>query len=639
MTNASKIKEWLIKQHFGTMYTVPSLEGFNTESRDLNDRFANEDGQNRKDACDDKTKPVLVRIEEKIIKSESFYKNYIQGLEKNLSYTKNRHHLVDKNKIKILIIECFNTVGLTGSFEDSDNDNYERFFSGSAESKSGSSGGRRQLGRHTYMLASKLKGMFAYSIEKQNKTRFLRGIQYLGKFIKDGKKMDPYSAFTYKYDSVENQNKDETFPILDKEELDEFRKITGLSRKNETGLSVIIPEPIETLNGQKVFNSYIKRFFPALLTNTLRVEFKSSTENKFIDVKNVEEHLIKNKILSEKWIDFFKEAYTTDDKSLHKILKSEDYNYEETLSKDDFSTNEIEKIREDYQKNKPVTVKAYVKIPFEKDKPKEEIGFFKASIKKKSFDDQNVPALYLRGNLQIPREKRYFKFSKSAYVVLWSDDDKLSELLGDSEGMAHDSWNSNHHDVTEFYNPEVKKVFKYIKSFLNTFFSIITDKDNQIDFETFSDDLPTKEDIYKDEDIKQKEIIIPEENVPNEADPPKPKPDAMRKMVQEIPVQDGFKIIKTDACENNNFPMKVRVKFAYRARGKNSFNCYDKNIHFDLSKEKDIKISQKKNLDVLITSGNELDILALKPDFELEISGFKDLDKKDLDVRARKLKS
>ena len=165
------------------MYTVPSLEGFNTESRDLNDRFANEDGQNRKDACDDKTKPVVVKIEEKVIKNEKFYNDYIKGLEKNLSYTRNRNHLVDKNKIKILIIECFNTVGLTGSFKESDNDNYERFFSGSAESKSGSSGGRRQLGRHTYMLASKLKGMFAYSIENQNKTRFLRGIQYLGKFL------------------------------------------------------------------------------------------------------------------------------------------------------------------------------------------------------------------------------------------------------------------------------------------------------------------------------------------------------------------------------------------------------------------------------------------------------------------------
>jgi len=113
----------------------------------------------------------------------------------------------------------------------------------------------------------------------------------------------------------------------------------------------------------------------------------------------------------------------------------------------------------------------------------------------------------------------------------------------------------------------------------------------------------------------------------------------MKKMVQEIQIENGFRVIKTDACENNSFPMKVRVKFAYRARGKNSFNCYDKEIHFDLTKEKNVKISQKKNLDIISTSGNELDILALDPDFQLEITGFKDLDKKDLDVRARKLKS
>ena len=46
----------------------------------------------------------------------------------------------------------------------------------------------------------------------------------------------------------------------------------------------------------------------------------------------------------------------------------------------------------------------------------------------------------------------------------------------------------------------------------------------------------------------------------------------------------GFKIIKTDECEENNFPMKVRVRFAYRARNKNSFKCYNPELHFDLTK-------------------------------------------------------
>ena len=41
---------------------------------------------------------------------------------------------------------------------------------------------------------------------------------------------------------------------------------------------------------------------------------------------------------------------------------------------------------------------------------------------------------------------------------------------------------------------------------------------------------------------------------------------------------------------------------------------------------------------LLINNENSINFIALAPDFEIEISNFKDLDKKDLDVRARKLK-
>ena len=84
--------------------------------------------------------------------------------------------------------------------------------------------------------------------------------------------------------------------------------------------------------------------------------------------------------------------------------------------------------------------------------------------------------------------------------------------------------------------------------------------------------------------------------------------------------------------------MKVRVRFAYRARNKNSFKCYNPKLHFDLTKEKGVKISEKKNIKDVQTIGNGLDFLATDPNFEIDITGFEELEKKDLDVRARKLK-
>ena len=579
--NNTSTASWLTKKNGGTFYTVPNLEGFNTEDRGLNDRFANEDGQNRCDAINDKSKPVIVKIEEKIIDNKIFYKNYIEGLEKNLENTNNRKYKTDPKKIKVIIVECFNTVGLTGSQDsDSDNDNYERFFAGSAESKTGSSGGRRQLGRHCYMLASSLKGMFAYSIEKKTNTRMLRGVQFLGKWSKDNKKMDPYSSYTRKYNEAEYQNEEETFPILEKNNLDEFKNIVGLSRKdNECGLSIVIPEPIESISIKKIFNSYIKRFYPALLTNSLKIEYKTKDKHEFIDSSNVKKKLLELDHVSEKWINFFDQSYTSSDKDQHFVLDLEKYNYQESLKKDDFPEEIISKIKSDYLSNKIILIKSFVKIPFDKkNKQGEKSGYFYASLNKKSYDDKQISALYLRGSLLIPGEKRNFHYSKNTYAAIWIEDENLNELLGDSEGMAHDSWNSKHTDVGDFYGKEVQQVFKYIKGFLDNLFSIITNKDSQIDFDTFADDLPTIEDIYKEEEVQRKEIIIPDDTeVPKEE-----KDDfdyrvlGMKKMVQEIPVEGGFKIIKTDACGEENFPMKVRIKFAYRTRGKNSFNSYNK---------------------------------------------------------------
>ena len=169
MTETIKPK-WIASPYLGKQYHVPNLEGLNTEDRKIHQRLANEDGQNRIDATIDKNKTVEVRITEKIIKNKIFYEKYLSGLHKIYHKNKNyKPYNANQEEIKVLIIECFNTKGLTGSFDKSDNNNYERFFLGSTESKSGSNLGRRQLGRHVYMLASKLKGFFALSVENDKK--------------------------------------------------------------------------------------------------------------------------------------------------------------------------------------------------------------------------------------------------------------------------------------------------------------------------------------------------------------------------------------------------------------------------------------------------------------------------------------
>ena len=61
MTNSTK-PHWVKTEWGGGLYFAPSLEGFNTEEKQLNTNIANEDGQNRGDEQLNKNKPVIVKI-------------------------------------------------------------------------------------------------------------------------------------------------------------------------------------------------------------------------------------------------------------------------------------------------------------------------------------------------------------------------------------------------------------------------------------------------------------------------------------------------------------------------------------------------------------------------------------------------
>ena len=48
-------------------------------------------------------------------------------------------------------------------------------------------------------------------------------------------------------------------------------------------------------------------------------------------------------------------------------------------------------------------------------------GWFNVALQKTESSDKPIRPIFLRGNLQIPNEARYFKFQKSAYAALWVD--------------------------------------------------------------------------------------------------------------------------------------------------------------------------------------------------------------------------
>ena len=99
----NNIPHWVRTPWGNGPYFSVSLEGFNTNEKNLNISTANEDGQNRQDEQNDKNKPVIVKISEKIIKNENFYNKFLSGMQENLEINpKNKIYPINKKNIRNL---------------------------------------------------------------------------------------------------------------------------------------------------------------------------------------------------------------------------------------------------------------------------------------------------------------------------------------------------------------------------------------------------------------------------------------------------------------------------------------------------------------------------------------------------------
>ena len=135
--------------------------------------------------------------------------------------------------------------------------------------------------------------------------------------------MNPYSFYGYSKQNSQKQNQDESLPILDKDIIEEFKNLTGIKRnKEDFGLSIVIPEPHDDITAERIYKRYISRFFPSILLGNLKIDYNG----KITSAENIKEILIKQNMVTEKWLNFFDKIYTMSDNEKHFVSNYEKYN-------------------------------------------------------------------------------------------------------------------------------------------------------------------------------------------------------------------------------------------------------------------------------------------------------------------------
>jgi len=247
--------------------------------------------QNALDAISTSFSNTLIKIHSTRVSYESFKENFLKdkfedylGNSELSAMQKIPEHGKD---INCLIMEDFNTTGLLGDpnyyFSKLPNGQpnlihqFTHEIGGRRKGKAAHLGGSEGEGKQTFCLSSDISTFFFFTV-RDDGTEYFMGISYFGIFELDGKEYKPFVHFGDKVESKDYSNKYWALPISDQKKIDELKKIFGIKRKKEPGLSVVIPFANSDVTLDKVKETVCTNYRVPILRKKLRLEIAKGKE-------------------------------------------------------------------------------------------------------------------------------------------------------------------------------------------------------------------------------------------------------------------------------------------------------------------------------------------------------------------------
>ena len=247
--------------------------------------------QNALDAIAETYSNTLIKIHGSRVSYNNFKENFLK--DKFEDYLENSELSAMQKipehgqDINCLVMEDFNTTGLLGDpnhyFSKLPNGKpnlihqFTHEIGGRRKGKSAHLGGSEGEGKQTFCLSSDISTFFFFTV-RDDGTELFMGISYFGIFELDGKEYKPFVHFGDKVESKDYSNKFWALPISDQKKIDELKKIFGIKRTKEPGLTVVIPFINEDVTLDKVKETICKNYRVPILRKKLRVEVAKGRE-------------------------------------------------------------------------------------------------------------------------------------------------------------------------------------------------------------------------------------------------------------------------------------------------------------------------------------------------------------------------
>jgi hypothetical protein len=594
-------------------------KNFSRESKSIASIFCREFNQNVLDArCDDTSRPgkkAVARIIISLKQISEVDKSYLEAitdeLEPHLGAAGHPLKVGNWENDPTLIIEEFNTVGLTGiteySHDHSAGNRWNNFWFGEALENTkgrGANGGRGQ-GKITYHITSGCRAVFALTRRNDDPEDYI-----FGKCIVEKSHM--VSGTLYPQHGFWPKNKKEVsglqpVPEKDASLIKQFKTAFGLAREEETGTSWVIPFVPPAMNKETLVGCFVTDFFTTIMLGRLTLNVCGEE----INAGNVREVVKKYKITapSQEFFTFMEKATKTP-KSDIKFIYDDELPRDELLNEKDINTSTVEKIRKKYRAGDLLSIKLPLKL--ERYDGSKVNSFVEVHLQHPE-PLAKTEQLYVRSDLQISDEK-HLK-AQGVFGLVVADDLEISEFLGSCEEASHLKWNQKEGQQQKIYKA-VSAPLSKVRNSLPALYRLVVGSGSDLDKDALSHILSIPLPSKGTKKIKPRIIT------PHYIRPIIPRSKKKVLFRYDSTAQPGCWVIKPGKdIDKANFPIEAEFSFAYDRMSGNG-DPFKKYLvwDFDLADSKHSPI--KTDVKILVQQENILKIEIYSENFELTIPGF-----------------
>ncbi len=510
-----------------------------------------------------------------------------------------------------LVVEDFGTSGLVGDVEqwaDEPGVKNAFYYFFRAEGRTGKGEedrGRWGVGKYVFPRSSRAKSFFGFTIRGTDQKRLLMGQSILRTHKCGTKHYKPDGGFG------DARNDGLLLPTQDDSIIERFRAVFSVSRRDEPGLSIVIPWiDTEEITRTALLEAVVRGYFYPILDGKLAVTMSEGGMETVIDADTLTD--VVNTLgdeVSRKLVPLIELAVWASERKPAEFLKLNLASDRPNWSAPDIiPPDAVPVIQSALERGERVAIQAPVKIRA-RGKP-DQTSFFEVFFVRDGTDDDRTT--FIREGIIISDVRaRRARGIRSLVIV---DDRGLATLLGDSENPAHTEWQSKSSNFQGKYT-NGPSYLKYVTDCVKAIDDILSSHQREEDTTLLKDffSLPAPPDPNATK-TRQKKKKKPKGPVTPD---PEPLPEPRKKRYRLEKVAGGFRVCTGDP--DAEVPALIEIRTAYDVRRGNALKKYDP-ADFDLA-DKEFKITGRG---VEVTEGGENRMLVkiLVRDFELSVTGF-----------------